>query len=299
MACRREENEFAPVRLAQWPFHALKLTIHPRPDLAVFSVMFHHAGCMNGRGAYEPEKNDERAEIWEAEGDMLDHGTEVWYRFAFLVDPETPKSADRLVIGQWKQSNSATGDSPAIAQRFNGRTFSITVEQDNTTPGRAPEDTQCRVWVAVEESAVKVIGGSEPHGLLGGQGSGGPHHRPSDLPSVSHDEHDISHRSALAGAASPSCKQDLAVTPLGFLPDPFGHWVTMLYHIRLNGPDSTLEIWADGRPIARVTGRIGFKTNGPGRQYFKFGPYRTHQPYSTFAEIAHYARGHRREEVEP
>src|SRR5829696_6413670 len=62
-ACQRPENEFKRVRLAQWPFHALKLTANPRPDLAVSAVMFHHAGCMNGRGAYEPERNDERAEI--------------------------------------------------------------------------------------------------------------------------------------------------------------------------------------------------------------------------------------------
>jgi hypothetical protein len=300
MACQREENEFEPVRLAQWPFHALKLTVHPRPDLAVFSVMFYHAGCMNGGGPYEPEKNDERAEIWESEPDTLQLGTEVWYRFAFLVDPDTPKTTARLVVGQWKQSNSATGDSPIIAQRFDGRTFSITVEQDNTTPGHAPEDTQCRVWVAVERSAVKLAGGSEPHALLWVQSGSEPPRHPPELPSVAHDQLDISHATAFVpGGASPSCKQDLTVAPLGFLPDPFGHWVTMLYHTRLNGPDSLLEVWADGQPIARVTGRIGFKTNGPGRQYLKFGPYRRHQPYSTYAEIAHYARGFQRKEVEP
>ena len=54
---------------------------------------------------------------------------------------------------------------------------------------------------------------------------------------------------ASPSAAWVSGRRDLAVTPLGYLPDPFGDWVTMLYHIRIiriKGPDGLLEVWADG-----------------------------------------------------
>ena len=298
--CERDENEVAVVQPPGVPFRAAEMTVRPRVEVAVFGMMFRHPGCRNGGGAFEPEKNDERSELWEADAVTLPFGTEVWYRFAFQVDPDTPRSAERLVIGQWKQSNSATGDSPVIAQRFNGRTFSITVEQDNTSPDRAPEDKECRVWIAVDRSAVKVAGGSEAHSLLSVAGTGEPLHRPGGLPSIGHDEFEVSHAAppATAAAAPRPCVQDLTVMPLGFLPDPFGHWVTMLYHIRLNGPDSLVEVWADGQPVARALGRIGFSTTGPGRQYFKFGPYRKHQPYPAWARLAQYARGFSREDVD-
>jgi hypothetical protein len=299
--CRRPENEFKLVRTADWPSHALEVTVRPRRDLAVFAMIMAHPGCTNSGVPFEPEK-DERAELWEADAVRLDHGTEVWYRFSFLVDPGLPVDAGRLVIGQWKQSNSATGSSPAIAQRFNGRAFTITIEQDNTALGHPPENTQCRIWVAVDARAARVAGGSEAHGLSlfapTGRGPG----EPAELPSLGHDERDVSHGSSLRpdGTATPlPCRQDVEVEQLGVLPDAFGRWVTMLYHIRLDGSSGLVEIWADGQPIARVTGRIGFRTNRPGKQYFKFGPYREPQSYATYARLAQYARGFRREDVEP
>jgi hypothetical protein len=298
-ACRRPENAFKLVREPGGPAQAVEMTVRPRQDLAVFAMVMAHPGCTDTGVPFEPEK-DERAELWEADAVRLEVGTEVWYRFSFLVDPGIPVDAGRLVIGQWKQANSATGTSPVIAQRFNGRAFTITIEQDNTAPDHPAENTQCRIWVAVDENAARAAGGSQAHGLsLMAPITPGA---PPELPSLGHDERDVSYGATLrpdGSAAPPPCRRDVDVQQLGVLPSPFGRWVSMLYRIRLGGPSGLVEIWADGRPIARVTGRIGFRTSRPGKQYFKFGPYREPQSYATYARLAAYARGFRREDVEP
>jgi hypothetical protein len=301
--CRRPENAFKIVQAEGARFRAVEMTVHPREDLRVFALLLAHPGCKTDGGVFEPEKNDERAELWEADDVRLGLGTEVWYRFSFFVDPDLPASAERLVIGQWKQNNSATGDSPVIAQRFNGRAFSITVEQDNTAPDRARDDRQCRIWIAVDRNAVKPPGGSEGHSMmLAGPGRPEASTPPAELPSIGHDELDVSHgpTARIDGHETPApCRRDVEVSTLGFLPDAFGRWVTMLYHIHLDGASSLVEVWADGQPVATVKGRIGFAASGPGKQYFKFGPYRKHQTYSSYARLAHYARGFRRQDVEP
>jgi hypothetical protein len=280
------------------------MTVHPRVDVSVFALAFRHPGCKNGGGVFEPEKDDERAELWEADAVTLPSGTDVWYRFSFMVDPALPATAGRLVIGQWKQTNIAAGDrSPVIAQRFNGRVFAITIEQDNTAPNYAAADTQCRIWIAADVNASRSPGASEAHGLglLGAQDT--PQAGASSaLPSLAHDELEVSHgASPTPGAqAKPApCAQDVAIARHNPLPDPFGRWVEMIYHIHLNGRSGLLDVWADGQPIVTVQGRIGFRTDGGGRQYFKFGPYRNHQSYSTFARLAHYARGFSREDIAP
>jgi hypothetical protein len=85
---------------------------------------------------------------------------------------------------------------------------------------------------------------------------------------------------------------DLKIESFGMLPVPFGRWTEMIYHIRATADhNGLLEVWADGRAIVRVTGRIGYRTNGSASQYFKFGPYRDHEPQSTFAMLAKYRRG--------
>lgn len=296
--CERDENEARIVQPPGAPFRALELTVRPRVDVAAFGIIFRHRGCRNGGGPFEPEKNDERSELWEADAVTLPYGTEVWYRFSFMLDPTTPPTVGRMVVGQWKQSNSATGDSPVLAQRFNGRSFAITIEQDNMSPDRPPADSQCRIWIAASGNGARAPGGSEAHrlGLLAGTATS------AELPSVGHDEFDISHEPRPPGdaAAGPQpCAQDVTVTRHNPLPDPFGTWVEMRYHIRLDHGAGLVEVWANGQPIATVAGRIGFRANGPGRQYFKFGPYRAPEAYATFARIARYARGFSREDVDP
>jgi hypothetical protein len=300
LPCHRDENEFRIVRVPERDFNAAEAMLRPREDLSMVALLMRHPGCRNDGMAYRPEEGDERAELWEADAVRLPFGTEVWYRFAMFVDPAVPKSVGRFIIGQWKQSNSATGDSPVLAQRFNGRVFAITVEQDNRDPDRHPEDTQCRIFVAADENGARRLDTSEGHSLLAAPRPGSPE-RLADLPSVAHDEAGIAHGATQQGdglALPKSCRRDVEVETFAHLPDAFGRWVTMLYHLHLNGDASLVEIWADGQPIARVSGRIGFEPRGPGKQYFKFGPYRNHETFTTFARLAHYARGPRREDVD-
>jgi hypothetical protein len=300
LPCRRDENDFRIVRVPERDFNAVEAVLRPRQDLSMVALLMRHPGCRNDGMAYRPEEGDERAELWEADAIRLPFGTEVWYRFAMFVDPAVPRSVGRFVIGQWKQSNSATGDSPLLAQRFNGRVFSITVEQDNRDPDRHPEDTQCRIFVAADRNGVTRLDTSEGHSLLPAPRASSPTGL-ADLPSVAHDETGVAHgpTERVGGVELPKpCRRDVKVETFAHLPDAFGHWVTMLYHLHLNGGSSLIEIWAEGQPIARVSGRIGFEPRGPGKQYFKFGPYRNHESFTTFAQLAHYARGFRREDVE-
>ena len=298
MFCERDENEVRIVQPPGTPFRAAEMTVRPRVDLAGSAVMFRHPGCRNGGGAFEPEKDDERSELWEADAVTLPYGTETWYQFTFMVDPATPPTVGRLVIGQWKQSNSATGDSPVLAQRFNGRSFAITIEQDNLSPDHARADSQCRIWIAADRNGPRLPGSSESHRLgLYRTGNGS-----AELPSVGHDEFDVSHDASPSpgvAAAPRPCARDVTVTRHNPLPDPFGKWVEMRYRLRLDGSAGLIEVWADGQPIATVRGRIGFRAAGPGRQYFKFGPYRTPQAYPTFARLARYGRGFTREDIDP
>jgi hypothetical protein len=65
-----------------------------------------------------------------------------------------------------------------------------------------------------------------------------------------------------------------------------------------NYEKGALEVWANGQPIVRVTGRIGYRTGPKAYQYFKFGPYRDPEPYSTYSMISNYRRGPPRASVE-
>jgi hypothetical protein len=73
----------------------------------------------------------------------------------------------------------------------------------------------------------------------------------------------------------------------------------MLFYIRARHDENgVLEVWADGQPIVRATGRIGYRSDAEAYQYFKFGPYRDPETYSTYAMIARYRRGPTRASVE-
>jgi Polysaccharide lyase len=72
----------------------------------------------------------ERAELSEANDVHLPTGTPVWYGFSLYVPPDFPIVDRRLVVGQWKQDcgNCAADHSPAIANRYRGGVFSITID---------------------------------------------------------------------------------------------------------------------------------------------------------------------------
>jgi hypothetical protein len=64
----------------------------------------------------------------------------------------------------------------------------------------------------------------------------------------------------------------------------------MTYRIRPGIENGLLEVWADGRLIAKAAGRIGYRDGVKGSQYFKFGPYADPAPYDLKAYLARYRR---------
>jgi hypothetical protein len=292
-ACERDENQFSIVAVPEG-FRAAQMRVNPRFDLGLYAgLLFGHRECRSEPGGdYARDNYDERAEIWEADAATLTFGTEVWYRFAMYIDPAIPATdVNRLVIGQWKQSG---GHSPILAQRFKGRHFTVTIEQDFDAPLVYRGIDECRILVAhgpnyVQSTSAAVdwpretwMSAPAPDGLL--------------TAAVAHSRTD-SLRSPVARAKP--CAKDVEVTALGLLPDPFGQWVTMTYHIKpaLDGT-GLVEVWANDQPVAAVKGRIGFRDGAAQRQYFKFGPYRNHATYSSHAMLAKFARGATRAEID-
>jgi hypothetical protein len=283
LKCERPENRFDIVQPVGQPFRALRAVVRTREALAAVALL-RHAGCTNSSAAYVAGR-DERAEVWEADRLVQPFGTEVWYRFSMFIDPAIRKSSKRFVIGQWKQSGIF---SPFVAQRFDGHSFKITIQQDNDALGRDPAHVECRVWVAADANSTKSVGDSEGH--------------PSSAPAVNLLAGPWVRLDVDEGVPSPKakpCKLDLTIEQLGELPIPFNRWTEMLVHIRASADQNgLLEVWADRRPITRVTGRIGSRAPGPSSQYFKFGPYRNPEPYDAYALIANYRRGPTRDSVE-
>ena len=109
---------------------------------------------------------------------------------------------------------------------------------------------------------------------------------PFVLESIGQDQREIAHAAQNLG-----CKSDVVVLSQALLPSPFDRWVRMTYHIRPGIENGLLEVWADGALIAAAAGRIGYRDNVAGNQYFKFGPYGDPAPYDLKAYIARYRRG--------
>jgi len=274
--CRRPENVMSVVavmrpgggRAARLIAHAVK----PRVlGLDEYLVQERHGGCIDPRSKYTPD-GTQRAEIWEKRELVQPFGTETWIQFDFMVASPPPGAAvPRLVIGQLK----ADGDhSPVLAQRFTGRTFMVTLSQDNDDPERHPDDKDCRVIVAHDAS---VLARTKGAGVLAG--------------SVGHDPRDVEHAPPIGPGAPPrGCKRDITVDARELLPSPFDKWVRMTYRIRPGIENGLLEVWADGRLIAKAAGRIGYRDGVAGSQYFKFGPYADPAPYDLKAYLARYRR---------
>ena len=270
--CRRPENAMSVVA---WPGvgRAARLVANPltRKVLGLSEPLDEkHAACMDGRGKYTPD-GTQRAELWEKRALVEPFGRETWIQFEFMVaSPPSGAAVPHLVIGQLKADGK---HSPVLAQRFADRHFMVTLGQDNDNPDRHPEDMDCRVIVAHDASLLARF--PRPPEFLAG--------------SVGQDSRDLVH----APGAPRGCKRDLAVDARELLPSPFGMWVRMTYRIRPGLEKGLLEVWADGRLIAKAAGRIGYRDSVGGSQYFKFGPYSDSHPPLSFdvkAYLAHYRR---------
>jgi len=295
--CHRDESSFAVIAVPGQSFRAARMTVNHRLELGFIELAGHERCRPEDGGPYDVRIFDERAEIWEADALKLPFGTEIWYRFDMWIDPAIPADDDnRLVIGQWKEDGSR---SPIVAQRFVDRRFTIDVEQDNDDPATAyAGNTDCRIYIAHDSpfAALASAVGVTPSYLGGALEA----HAGFFAGSMAHDPQDTVHAALPASESSlPTCAREISVTPHNLLPDVFGRWTRMLYHMKATADASgRLEVWADDQPIVTVTGRIGFRDHRLDQQYFKFGPYRDHAPYATVSMLANYARGSTRKDVE-
>jgi hypothetical protein len=204
------------------------------------------------------------SEIRESRGVRLNFGTDVWYGFSFRIEGFGGMTGStRWQIGGWKQE--ADG-SPFVAQRFDEGVFHITLESDAS-----------RVLVATAMGDSKGFFEALKTGLVKSMGF------------VSEPEkYDGKDDVTLVYGEDP------------ILPDPRKGWVDMVYHIKggLNR-DGLVEVYANGRFIARASGTIGLKTSGGPTQYFRFGHNRAPMPGTATIYLDNFRRGSSRADVDP
>ena len=199
-------------------------------------------------GDFDEIDPSERQEIRIANDLRCRFGDDVWYSFSFRIEGDVKDYGSlRKIIGQWKQEGDG---SPLLAQRINNRVFHITTQ-----------DNECRFNIA------KAAG--DPFRITKEEDTAREELRVSPL-----------------DLRKPDCDTDLKVeySSNPTLPDPFEDWVNMTYRLRgdRNGK-GLIEIWANERPIARVTGSIGYdfgRSEGGKGTYFKMGLYRDQRPGS-------------------
>jgi hypothetical protein len=148
----------------------------------------------------------------------------------------------RWQIGGWKQESDG---SPFVAQRFDHGIFHITLESGDS-----------RVLVASSAGEARSFFAQLRDG--------------------------IASRFAFVSDASRFDGHDNVTIEYGddpILPDPRADWVDMVYRIKGGlEDDGIVEIYANGRFIARATGTIGvFGAQDP-TQYFRFGVNRAPMP---------------------
>lgn len=293
--CHRPENTFE-FGVKESDRTEMIATVAPPLD-TVLALKEKHSGCLIGGEKYDDDKF-ERSEIWESNSVWEPMGTEIWYRFDMYVDKSVTPTTERFVIGQWKEHGSPK-DSPIAAQRFTGGTFSVSIEQDNTSAAHADEDDLCRVFIASQSS-----GETPPWG----HSSVDDAIRTKEFEAFRNVPRSFSHSLAIKpevdtplSSKDEGCAKDISVKTFGQLPDPFGNWTTMVYHIRLSADNlGLMAIWANGKKVAQASGRIGFKgpLNGA-TQYFKFGAYRNPAKFSTTTKLSRFVRSVDRADVDP
>lgn len=203
------------------------------------------------------------SEIREAPGQRLNFGDDAWYAFSFRIDGRGPVTGDqRWQIGGWKQE---TDGSPFLAQRYDNGIFHVTLESGSS-----------RVLVATSAGEAKSF----------------------------FDElrKDILSRFAFVSEASKyDGRDDVSIEygPDPILPDPRLGWVDMVYRVKGGlAHDGIVEIWANGRFIARATGTIGvFDAKDP-TQYFRFGHNRAPMPGTATIRLDRFRRGASKAAVE-
>jgi hypothetical protein len=203
----------------------------------------------------------ERAEVWERSKLRVPYDQGVWFGFAVKFDEPIPQDDHRYLVAQWKREINAGADgdfSPFLAFRFNEGKFFITVET-NLVPGKEIEKGK-RAHCKAGETAVWLRPDTNQTRAL-----------------VAHDRNFGPDN----GDEFTACTDKISVIDRGNpLPAPETGWIDFAVYTK-PGPEGTghIEIFANGKWIVTVKGRIGHNDKGLGEnQYFKFGPYRAGGP---------------------
>lgn len=212
---------------------------------------------------FDPNCGCQMSEIREAVDQRLPFGEEAWYAFSFRVDGRGPVIGDqRWQIGGWKQESDG---SPFVAQRFDNGVFHITLESGES-----------RVLVATAEGEATSFFALLRDGIM-------------------------SQFTFLSEPSKFDGREELRIEygddPI--LPDPRRGWVDMVYRIKggLKG-DGVVEVYANGRFIARAMGTIGIANAQGSLQYFRFGHNRAPMPGTATIYLDRFRRGASQAEVE-
>ncbi len=230
------------------------------------TVEFQSAVVRTGAGALKlsvrplcpPGKKgcSERAEIWEKTDLRVPYTQGVWYGFAVKFAEPIPADDHRYLIAQWKREidPGAKGDfSPFLALRLrNGKLFA-TVETNYVAPagGASGGSKDCAggtpVWLRPDSRQMRALVAVDANWT------------------------------AEDNTIYTSCTDQIRVVDHGNrIPPPDSGWIDFAVYTKPGpGGSGRIELYANGKPVVTVTGRIGHADAGLGEnQYFKFGPYR-------------------------
>jgi hypothetical protein len=212
---------------------------------------------------FDPVCQCQISEIREAPGRRLTFGEEAWYAFSFRIDGRSPVTGDqRWQIGGWKQESDG---SPFLAQRFDNGVFHVTLESGAS-----------RVLVATSAGEAQSFFEQLKSSIASGFAF-------------------VSEPSKYDGLDDVSIEYG----PDPILPDPQLGWVDMVYRVKGGlTHDGIVEVYANGRFIARATGTIGVHDARDPTQYFRFGHNRAPMPGTSTIHIDRYRRGASKVEVE-
>jgi hypothetical protein len=167
------------------------------------------------------------------------------------------KNSVRWVTAQWKEepvSPAYSDPSPVLAQRFDDGVLHVTVQ-----------DGDCRC---------KVASAPMPDGSIWPARAGVAHDCISTRPGDD------------SMACTPDLTLDYGADPV--LPSARGAWVDMQYRVEMSrSKPAVIEVYANGRFIVRVTGKIGYEP-APGKisqVKFKIGHYRDYLPSVDYMDI--------------
>ncbi|KZL02525.1 MULTISPECIES: heparin lyase I family protein [unclassified Pseudovibrio] len=246
-------------------------------------------------------------ELWEARQKRCNFGDEVWYSFSFKIDGTVwPAGSTRWVIGQWKEDS---GGSPFLAQRFDNGVFHITVQHNDIRKLVAQAEGSYQQDFKGFSQELQQMLSLDRQGFRNRNDAS----RTSDeflgsglsIPELKKaiEAQDTSKFPFLADPQTysdyPGIQIELSDDPV--LPDPTTGWVDMRYRVKGSRVgQGIIEIWANNRFIARVTGYIGNDEFAGKTQYFKFGHYRDYDRHDLQSTVYldRFRRGPHRSDVD-